>query len=46
MDNQDNPTASQTAPEGYEAREVVWPGTDERFMALFPKFDGTSSFDV
>jgi hypothetical protein len=27
---------STEVPEGYEAREVVWPSTGERFQALFP----------
>jgi hypothetical protein len=38
MDNQ-NTTAGESVavPEGYEQREVIWPGTGERFMALFPQ---------
>lgn len=35
--NQQTPSSANVTPEGYEAREVVWPGTGERFMALFPK---------
>jgi hypothetical protein len=31
-----NTAAQSDIPAGYEPREVVWPGTEERMMALFP----------